>query len=158
MEAGTCFQPCFLIKQRQKSNLQRPASVKHKPSSFQSLLKFWRIEMSLAASTTPRTVFCGICIFLPCNGHGHKIHLYACAFGGQQEVTSFLSNRKDSAAMSKFCKDVPPHDHKEWGYNIQNKCFKTSKEAEYPVKMCRQYSDMSITWPTLTCTLQFQCA
>ena len=74
---------------------------------------------------------------------GTKYNCHACAFGGRRKkLTSFLSNRDGFAAMCKFCEDVPPHDHEEWGYDVQNKCFNASKEVEYPVEMCRQYANI----------------
>ena len=44
--------------------------------------------------------------------------------------------------MCRFCEDVPPHEHEQWGYDYQQQCFNTSKEAEYPIKMCEQYADI----------------
>ena len=44
--------------------------------------------------------------------------------------------------MCRFCEDVPPHEHEPWGYDHQLQCFNTSKEAEYPVKMCEQYAEI----------------
>ena len=57
-------------------------------------------------------------------------------------MTSFLSNRDEFAALSKFCQDVAPHDHEEWGYDTTNRCFNTAKEAEYPTMMCQKYAQI----------------
>ena len=73
--------------------------------------------------------------------HGKLHHCHACAFGGtRKKLTTFLSNNDAFQEMSRFCEDVPPHEHEPWGYDHQLKCFNTSKEAEYPVKMCEQYA------------------
>ena len=73
--------------------------------------------------------------------HGNKYDCHACAFGSsRKKLTSFLSNREEFAAMSRFCKDVAPHDHEGWGYDHINQCFNTAKEAEYPMMMCQAYA------------------
>ena len=73
--------------------------------------------------------------------HGKLYHCHACAFGGtRKKLTTFLSNNDAFQEMCRFCEDVPPHEHEPWGYDHQLKCFNTSKEAEYPVKMCEQYA------------------
>ena len=73
--------------------------------------------------------------------HGVQYDCHACAFGSsRKKLTSFLSNREEFAALSKFCHDVAPHVHEGWGYDHENKCFNTAKEAEYPSLMCQQYA------------------
>ena len=73
--------------------------------------------------------------------HGRKFDCHACAFGSsRKKLTSFLSNRDEFAAMSKFCHDVEPHEHEGWGYDHVNKIFNTAKEAEYPAMMCKAYA------------------
>ena len=75
--------------------------------------------------------------------HGVLYHCHACAYGGKRKkLTSFLSNMSCFAAMCRFCEDVPPHEHEQWGYDYQQRCFNTSKEAEYPIKMCEQYANI----------------
>ena len=72
--------------------------------------------------------------------HGTKHDCHACAFGSsRKKLTSFLSNRDEFGALSRFCQDVAPHEHESWGYDHVNKCFNTAKEAEYPTMMCQQY-------------------
>ena len=73
--------------------------------------------------------------------HGSKHDCHACAFGSsRKKLTSFLSNRDEFAALSKFCHDVAPHEHESWGYDHVQQCFNTAKEAEYPALMCQQYA------------------
>ena len=75
--------------------------------------------------------------------HGTKHDCHACAFGStRKKLTTFLSNRDEFAALSKFCQDVAPHEHEEWGYDSTNRCFNTAKEAEYPALMCQRYAQV----------------
>ena len=73
--------------------------------------------------------------------HGTKFDCHACAYGStRKKLTSFLANRDEFHELSKFCQDVAPHQHEGWGYDSDNKCFNTAKEAEYPLQMCQQYA------------------
>ncbi|CAL1128318.1 unnamed protein product [Cladocopium goreaui] len=47
----------------------------------------------------------------------------------EKKLTSFLSNRDEFGALSRFCQDVAPHEHESWGYDHVNKCFNTAKES-----------------------------
>lgn len=68
--------------------------------------------------------------------HGTFAHCHACAFGSDRmKKTSFLSNKEEILVMNKFCDDVAPHEHKEWGYNAATG-FATAQEAQYPDGMC----------------------
>ena len=76
--------------------------------------------------------------------HGELYHCHACAYDGKRKkLTTFLSNKETFNEMCCFCEDVPLHEHEPWGYDHKLQCFNTSKEAEYPVKMCEQYADIS---------------
>lgn len=73
--------------------------------------------------------------------HGTKHNCHACVFGSsQKKLTSFLSNRDEFAALSKFGHEVAPHDHEGCGHDYVQQCFNTAKEAEYPTLMCQQYA------------------
>ena len=73
--------------------------------------------------------------------HGTKFDCHACAYGStRKKLTSFLANRDEFHELSKFCQDVAPHQHEGWGYDSDNKCFNTAKEAEYPLQMCQPYA------------------
>lgn len=39
--------------------------------------------------------------------------------------------------MERFCEDVPPHVHEQWGIEPSGG-FATALEAEYPLAMCEQ--------------------
>ena len=70
--------------------------------------------------------------------HGYFAHCHACAFGSERaKKTSFLSNRKNIHMMQRFCNDVEPHEHAQWGYSAEGG-FATALEAQYPEAMCEQ--------------------
>ena len=65
--------------------------------------------------------------------HGNKHDCHACAFGSsRKKLTSFLSDRDEFAALSKFCHEVAPHDHEGWGYDQVQQCFNTARRRNTP--------------------------
>ena len=85
---------------------------------------------------------------LPCMAfplaHGHFYTLHACAFGGMRKKdTAFLSSSDEFHILSQYCDGQ--HEHLEWGYDADKGVFNTSKEAEYPRKLCECYADALVS-------------
>ena len=80
-----------------------------------------------------------LCMAFPL-AHGYFYTLHACAFGGRRKKdTAFLASSDAFAILSQYCDGM--HEHLNWGYDEEAGVFNTSKEAEYPRRLCECYAD-----------------
>ena len=82
---------------------------------------------------------------IPCFAYalapGVFAHCQACAFGsGRDKRTSFLCSHDAIDHMGRMCPGCSVHE--PWGVDSQG-TFNTSKEAEYPPRMCQALCDVA---------------